>query len=143
MEDIKIKDGVVIPAWELWFTAHRASGPGGQHVNKTSTAVMLHWVPASTGAVGPELKEQMIARLGAKLTKSGELQVCASDERSQARNLELAQARLAEIVRASLTRPKRRRKTKPTRASKRRRLDAKKRRGDVKRQRQKPDSRDY
>ena len=107
MDDLEIKPGVVIPGYELWFTACRSGGPGGQHANKTSSAVTLHWVPANNGSFDDDLKDRVLRKLASQLTNDGELQVTAQDERSQHRNRDIARDRMADIVRAAMKRKKR------------------------------------
>ena len=143
MDDLEIKPGVVIPGYELWFTACRSGGPGGQHANKTSSAVTLHWVPANNGSFGDDLKGRVLRKLSSQLTNDGELQVTAQDERSQHRNRDIARERLAEIVRAAMKRKKRRIRTRPSRAAKRRRVENKRQRGQLKEKRKNPNPNDY
>ena len=139
MEDLEVTKNVTIAGYELWFTTSRAGGPGGQHVNKTETAVQLHWIPANLGSLNPSVKQMLLRRLANKLTQDGELQVSAQDERSQLRNKDIARERMAHMISQALKPRKRRIKTKPSRAAKRRRLDNKKKRGDLKKLRQNPD----
>lgn len=126
---------VAIPAAELEIRATRAGGPGGQHVNKTSTRVEVVWGLADSAALSDPDRARLTARLASRLDSRGALRVVAADTRSQSRNRELALQRLAAMVRAALVIPKARRPTKPTRASKVRRLETKKRRSATKRDR--------
>ncbi|MDH5233891.1 MAG: alternative ribosome rescue aminoacyl-tRNA hydrolase ArfB [Gemmatimonadota bacterium] len=126
---------VAIPATELEIRATRAGGPGGQHVNKTSTRIEVTWNVEHSAALSATDRARLTARLASRLDSSGTLRVVAADTRSQSRNRELALERLAGMVRAALVVPKVRRATKPTRASKARRLETKKRRSTRKRDR--------
>jgi len=126
---------VAIPAAELTVRASRAGGPGGQHVNTSSTRVEVTWQASTSVALGPEQRERLLARLASRLDSSGTLRVVSAETRSQSQNRALAIERLAEIVRQALIVPKARRATKPTRGSKEARLDTKKRRSAQKRDR--------
>ena len=137
-EELVIQAGITIPAWELWWTASRSGGPGGQHANKTSSRVTLHWSVANTAALTPTMKQRLERSLRSRLTGDGELLISVDTTRSQHQNRELARERLAEVVREGLKVQRRRVKTKPTRGSQRRRVDAKKARGDTKKMRKKP-----
>ena len=142
-DDLHVNDRLTIPAYELWFTASRSSGPGGQHANTTSSRVTLHWVPARTGALQGEDKERLLSRLSSRLTSEGELQVSAQDERSQHKNRAIARDRMAELLRAALRTRKRRKRTKTPYWAKQRRLQNKKRTSEKKSSRKKPDPADY
>jgi ribosome-associated protein len=129
---------VVIPGGELWFTASRAGGPGGQHVNKTSSRVTLHWNLSETSALTPAQKKRAVAKLGSRLNKDGVLQIHVDDSRSQKTNLQVARDRLAGLVRDAIKAKKRRVPTKVSKAAKRRRLEDKSKKSETKRLRSKP-----
>ena len=126
---------VAIPAAELEIRATRAGGPGGQHVNKSSTRVEVVWRLAGSTALSEPDRARLRLRLASKLDSRGALRVVAADTRSQSRNRELALQRLASVVRAALVIPKVRRATKPTHGSKMRLIETKKRRSAQKRDR--------
>lgn len=126
---------VSIPAAELTVRASRAGGPGGQHVNTSSTRVEVTWQVTASTALSPEARERLLAMLASRLDSTGTIRVVAADTRSQAQNRTLATERLAALVRQTLVIPKARRATKPTRGSKEARLDTKKRRSAQKRDR--------
>jgi len=133
MKDLEIRPGLVIPAAELQEAASRSGGPGGQHVNKTSTRVTLRWNALSSESLNETQRRRLQRRLESRLTRSGDLLVHARQQRSRARNRELARERLAELVREGLAAPRKRVATRATRASRQRRLDAKRKRGALKR----------
>jgi ribosome-associated protein len=133
-----VKRGLVIPEDELHVEFSRSGGPGGQNVNKVATRVTLRWALSASRALGEVQRGRLQRRLGARMTRAGELLVHADESRSQARNREIARRRLAEIVRRALAEPRVRRATRPTKASRERRLAGKERRARVKRQRRAP-----
>lgn len=130
---------VIIPAAELDERFSRASGPGGQNVNKVASKVELRWNPRTSSALRASDRAWILDRLAGRLTAAGELVVRASRTRDQVRNREDARARLADLVRAALVRPRRRVATRPSRSSVERRLAGKKRRAAVKRSRHSSD----
>lgn len=126
---------VRIPANELVVRATKSGGPGGQHVNTSSTRVEVLWNLRQSTALDESQRERLETRLAPKLDARGGLRVVAADTRSQAQNRALALSRLATTVRNALVVPKVRRATKPSRGQREQRLDEKKRRSHVKRER--------
>ena len=129
---LTISDGIEIADWEISENFVRSSGPGGQNVNKVSTAVELRFEAERSPALPPAVKTRLRKLAGRRWTKEGAIVLQVEDTRSQARNREIARERLVELIRAALVKPKRRIATKPTFGSQKRRLKAKKVRGDVK-----------
>jgi ribosome-associated protein len=132
---LRVDPRLAIPRAELVARASRASGAGGQHVNKTSSRVEITWNVLRSPSLDEEQRARLVARLASRMSDAGELRVVASDTRSQLRNRELAEQRLAELVRAALVVPRKRKATRPTRAAKEARLQAKHRHADKKRER--------
>jgi ribosome-associated protein len=135
---LPIAAGVVIPDQELTLSFVRASGPGGQNVNKLATAAQLRFDLASSTALTAAVKVRLRTLSGRRVTAQGELLIIARNHRTQEANRREAEGRLTELIRAALTAPKLRRATKPTRASKERRLQGKARGRQTKRLRAKP-----
>jgi ribosome-associated protein len=134
-DSLLISAALSIPRAELSARATRAGGPGGQHVNTSSTRVELTWNVRTTNALDAAQKARVQLALATRLDSDGTLRVVARDTRSQLQNRALAEERLAALVRKALVVPRRRKKTRPTRASVERRLEAKKRSGEKKRAR--------
>jgi ribosome-associated protein len=132
---LAVNDRVAIPANELVIRATRSGGPGGQHVNRSSTRVEVTWGALESPVLDDEARERLRLQLASRLDSAGTLRVVAADTRSQTQNRDLALHRLAKLVREALVIPKRRRPTKPSRASKAKRVDEKKRRGTIKKAR--------
>ncbi|KCZ87610.1 alternative ribosome rescue aminoacyl-tRNA hydrolase ArfB [Hyphomonas johnsonii] len=129
--DLRVSGELTVPAWELSEAFVRASGPGGQNVNKVSSAVQLTWqVEASSLPV--EVKARFAKLFASRITNDGRIMVEASEHRSQPLNREAARKRLAHMILKASIRPKRRVATRPTAGSVRRRIASKKRRGEIK-----------
>lgn len=131
---IAITPTIGIEENELQERFVRASGPGGQNVNKVSSAVELRFNVAASG-LPAEVKERLINIAGARVTGDGDLLIDSREHRTQAQNREAARARLIAFIRTALVRPKKRRPGKPTKSSKEQRLQSKKKRGDLKKTR--------
>jgi len=136
--DLPLSGGNRILAAEIVELASRSGGPGGQHVNTSSTRVTLRWNLRESRGIRPDAKARLIARLRARLSREGVLIVHGDRHRSRERNREMARDRLRELVETALYKEPPRRPTVPTRASKRRRIEAKRHRGKIKNQRRVP-----
>ena len=132
---IHITESAWIREEELEESFVRGSGPGGQHVNKGSSAVQLRFNVRAAPGLSEELKSRLERLAGRRLTAEGVLVISAQRHRTQEANRADARERLFELIRRAAERPKTRRPTRPTRASKRRRLEEKSRRGEAKRRR--------
>ena len=131
-----VSEQIEIPDEELEWKFVRSSGPGGQNVNKVSSAVQLRFLlPRNTSLPGA-VRWRLRRLAGRKLVDDGSILIAARSERSQEQNRRAALGRLEAMIREALIEPKIRRKTRPTLASRERRIDTKKKRGNTKRQRQ-------
>jgi ribosome-associated protein len=135
---IEITSWLAIPEEDLTWKAARASGPGGQHVNKTSTAVELRFDVRGSPLLPEDMKERLSTLAGSRMTQDGVIVLFAQGSRSQEMNRQDATERLVELLKAAAVRPKRRRPTKPTYASKLKRLEGKSKRSGVKAMRGRP-----
>lgn len=129
---------LAIPVDEIDVRASRSSGPGGQHVNTSSSRIEVVWSVRDSRVLPEDVRTQLLAQLESRLDGEGQLRVVSQAHRSQLRNREAALERLGELVRRALVVPKARKATRPTRASKEKRLGQKRRRGAVKRDRRRP-----
>lgn len=136
---LTVTDQIEIADWEITEQFVRSSGPGGQNVNKVSTAVELRFEAERSPNLPAPVKTRLRRLAGRRWTKDGAIVIQVEETRSQARNREIARERLAELVQKALVVPKRRVKTKPTKGSVERRIKAKKERGEVKKLRGKVD----
>jgi len=130
---MRISPHINIPDSELAERFLRADGPGGQHVNRTESAVELRFDVAHSPSLPEDVRARMLGRRDRRLTEDGVLVIQGRRFRDQARNRDDVRERLVELLRGALHAPKKRVATKPTRASKERRLVGKQKRGQVKR----------
>jgi ribosome-associated protein len=124
-----------VPLAELEFRASRSGGPGGQHVNTSSTRIEITWDVMRTRALTDDERARVVERLGARISDEGTVRVVASDSRSQRQNRERAEARLSDLIRRALAVPKARKRTRVPRGAVEARLAGKRRHQERKRQR--------
>lgn len=132
---IHVNDRLSIPRSELEFRATRSGGPGGQHVNTSSTRIELVWNVADSPSLWEDERARLLEKLAHRIDGEGNIRVVSQGQRSQLQNREAATERLATLVARALVVPRQRKPTRPTRASKERRLEQKRRRGSIKRER--------
>lgn len=132
---LRITPGIAIPEEELDEEFLRSSGPGGQHVNKTSTAVRLRFDAAHSPSLPDDVRQRALKIAGNRATDAGEILIDAQQYRSQERNRHDARRRLAELLERAARPPKKRRKTRPSKAAKQRRLEEKRKHSEKKKQR--------
>jgi len=135
---LEITPELRLPLSELEYLASRSGGPGGQHVNTSSTRIEVWWDVAGSPSLTEDQRSWLLKRLGARLDSSGRLRLVSSASRSQLRNREDVTGRLRSVVAAALVVPKKRKKTRPSRAAKAARLEAKRRRSAIKQRRRRP-----
>ena len=131
MPILAVNRTITIPDRELKFSFARASGPGGQNVNKVSSKATLHFA-ADSPSLPPDIKARLLSAYKSRLTKEGELVISSQESRDQPRNIDACLAKLKEMILSVAKAPKKRRATKPSRGSKVRRLKAKKQRAELK-----------
>jgi ribosome-associated protein len=132
---VRINDQLAIPTAELEFRFSTSGGPGGQHVNKVETHVVLLFDVASSPSLDEATRERLLEKLASRLTQDGVLQIGSRESRSQYQNRESAVERFREVIAQALIVPKKRRPTKPSRVAVEKRLEAKRRRSQLKRHR--------
>ena len=130
-----ITPDIVIPDEELEWKFIRSSGPGGQNVNKVSSAAQLRFLLPQNATLPVTVRNRLRRLAGQKLIDDGSILFKSMSERSQEQNRRAAEARLEALIRAAMVEPKIRKKTRPTKGSQERRIDSKKRRGASKQQR--------
>jgi ribosome-associated protein len=135
---LEVSPDLRVPLAELEFRASRSGGPGGQHVNTSSTRVEVTWDVAGSPALSEEQRQQLLVRLASRLDGTGRLRLVSSSTRSQLRNREDVTERLREVVAQALVVPKTRKRTRTPRAAKAARLESKRRRSATKRDRRPP-----
>ena len=138
MEDpstLRITESLAVPRAELDYRASRSGGPGGQHVNTSSTRIELIWDAAGSPSLTEEQRARVLEKLGNRINAEGQLLLAESGSRSQHQNREAVTERFAQLLAEALHVPRPRRKTKPPKAEREKRLKEKKQRSEVKRMR--------
>jgi ribosome-associated protein len=131
-DDVVVNSEVTIPRSELTYRATRAGGPGGQHVNTSSTKVELSWDVSGSPSITDEQRTRIAEKLATRIAEDGVLRLTSAGSRSQHQNKEDVTERFGKMIAQALHKPKPRRKTKPSRASKEARLKSKKKRSETK-----------
>ena len=139
---LHIAPALRLPRAELEFRASRSGGPGGQHVNTSSTRVEVWWDVAGSPTLREEQRQRLLSRLAGRLDGAGRLRLVSSGSRSQLRNREEVTQRLRDLVARALEVPKPRKRTRPTRAARAARVERKRRRSAIKRDRRQPGEED-
>jgi ribosome-associated protein len=139
---LTITPDLVVPLTELEYRASRSGGPGGQHVNTSSTRVELWWDAGASPSLTEAQRSRILTRLATRIDSSGRLRLVSSGSRSQFRNREEVTERFREIIAAAIHVPRKRKLTRPTKAAKAARLEGKRRRATIKRERRRPDPHD-
>lgn len=137
-EGIDVSPGVRIPATELMVSAISGGGPGGQHVNKSATRIVVQWNVRRTRALRDDQRERVLLKLASRLDTDGCIRIVAGEYRSQLQNRRAAFDRLQQLVARALVVPRVRKATKPTYGSVQERLTSKKQRSNTKQQRRRP-----
>lgn len=132
---LEVTPAVRIPLGELAYRASRSSGPGGQHVNTSSTRIEVVWDVGGSTSLSDTERARLLAKLGVRLDSGGRLRLVSGAFRSQLRNREAVTERLRSVVAAALAVPKRRKRTRPPASAKAARQEAKRRRSALKRTR--------
>jgi ribosome-associated protein len=135
---IHVSATLSVPRDELEMKASRSGGPGGQHVNTSSSRIELVWNVSTSPSLDEYQRVHLLSRLASRLDSQGRLRLVSQDERSQLRNREAVIERFVDIVARALVVPKRRKTTRVPKSAKRARLDSKKKRGALKRDRRRP-----
>ncbi len=135
---IRVTEGISIPEEEITVSFVKASGPGGQNVNKVATAVQLKFDVENSPSLPEPVRKRLKEAAGSRLTSEGVIVIDARRHRTQARNRKDAMDRLSDLIRKAAETPRKRRRTKPTAASRRRRLESKRTRGMLKKTRHPP-----